>query len=808
MRLVRFMKCVARAVVKEGIHKLAKLAEEFVPFGRDAIEFAGNVAKRTVDEVAAEGMRKELPAAIQEQASASDADCRKAAETVVLEVAPHLPEADRRNLTEYLSQLSLSFRTSLKRPDDPEGKTVPFGWNAEDPLNLAQGMPTGLPRFHAGDPAPEPKWKLVRLLGRGGMGEVWLGQHTTYAGLQAAYKFCLDPQGQKALLGHDGEVVARLTHMNIGGVVKMQGADTDPEPGRIPWLKYEYVPDGDLTVLLYRWKDEPPATRTPQILRAWLRLAEIVGKLHELDDPIIHRDLKPANVLMRWNAKSNDYELYVADFGISAITARRNLQELTKHPTVTATLGLLRGACTPIYASPQQKAGGDPDPRDDVFSLGVIGYQLLLGRFDRERPAGRAWKVALRALLVPEAVIELIEASCDDEPGERPANAKALAEHLNGALQTAPPVPATPTSETISAKPKEPPAPISVPFSEAPAQRVRRLKEEAARMHEDARAFVELHDYEEAVKLLDGFRPELIPQRDQTLLTDVTAKRDQLRHLHTQIHSLLDAGNLKDLRLPIWLGSYLAIKPNDAEKIELAKEFPPPKAGSRFTNELGMEFAFIPPGSFMMGSPNGVGQDIERPQRQVTIASGFFMGVVPVTQEQWQRVMGNNPSNFKNPKHPVEQVSWLECQEFVAKLREKDGWSYRLPSEAEWEYASRAGTTSAYFFGDGEGRLNEFAWFDGNSGKTTHPVGQKKPNPWGLFDISGNVWEWCEDLYGPYDKAPTDGKPQTVKHSDNRVLRGGSWISTSECSRCAYRYFFAPAIRNLSNGLRVVFALL
>ena len=225
--------------------------------------------------------------------------------------------------------------------------------------------------------------------------------------------------------------------------------------------------------------------------------------------------------------------------------------------------------------------------------------------------------------------------------------------------------------------------------------------------------------------------------------------------------------------------------------------------GRHFTNAIGMEFVFIPPGNFTMGSPNGH----ERPQRQVTIGNGFFMGIVPVTQEQWQKVMGGNPSGFKSLKNPVEQVCWNDCHEFLAKLREKDGWSYRLPSEAEWEYACRAGTNTAFFFGDGEQRLNEFAWFKDNSGEKTHPVGQKKSNPWGLYDILGNVLEWCEDFYGPYDKAPTDGKPQTTEHSNNcRVFRGGSWMLSSEHCRSACRTNAAPDFRVWICGLRVVFA--
>ena len=128
------------------------------------------------------------------------------------------------------------------------------------------------------------------------MGEVWLAQHGTYADFQAAFKFCLDPQSRGSLLGHEGRVVARLKALALPGVVHMQSAGPNAV---IPWLKYDYIPDGDLTALLHRWKDEPASTRTPKVLDAWLRLIDIVASLHDLDDPIIHRDLEPANVLVR-----------------------------------------------------------------------------------------------------------------------------------------------------------------------------------------------------------------------------------------------------------------------------------------------------------------------------------------------------------------------------------------------------------------------------------------------------------------------------------------------------------------------------
>jgi formylglycine-generating enzyme required for sulfatase activity len=210
----------------------------------------------------------------------------------------------------------------------------------------------------------------------------------------------------------------------------------------------------------------------------------------------------------------------------------------------------------------------------------------------------------------------------------------------------------------------------------------------------------------------------------------------------------------------------------------------------------------VPAGSFMMGSTNG-GTD-EKPVHQVTISQAFYMGKYEVTQGQWQTVMGNNPSNFKDcgGNCPVEQVSWDDAQNFINKLNESnDGFRYRLPTEAEWEYACRAGTT-----GDYAGILSEMAWYGKNSGSKTHAVGGKQPNAWGLADMHGNVWEWCQDWYHEtYYGAPTDGSAWlSGGEQEYRVLRGGSWGNYAEGLRSAVRDYGAPDSRVSFNGFRVI----
>ncbi len=227
-----------------------------------------------------------------------------------------------------------------------------------------------------------------------------------------------------------------------------------------------------------------------------------------------------------------------------------------------------------------------------------------------------------------------------------------------------------------------------------------------------------------------------------------------------------------------------------------------------YTNSIGMEFVLIPAGEFEMGAPtNEAGRDNdEGPVHQVALQHAFYMGTYEVTQVQWRAVMGSDPAFFTGDDNlPVEMVSWDDVQEFIRKLNAKEGTDkYRLPSEAEWEYACRAGTTTRYSFGDSDAKLGEYAWFAENSGDETHPVDQKKPNPWGLYDMHGNVWEWVQDVYHEsYDGAPTDGSAW-VGSGSLRVYRGGSWCNVAGYCRSASRGCAGPALRCDDLGFRLV----
>jgi len=221
-----------------------------------------------------------------------------------------------------------------------------------------------------------------------------------------------------------------------------------------------------------------------------------------------------------------------------------------------------------------------------------------------------------------------------------------------------------------------------------------------------------------------------------------------------------------------------------------------------------LELVLVPGGRFRMGSPaKEKDREGNEAQHWVVITRPFYVGKYEVTQEVWEKVMGANPSMFKAAKNPVEMVTWEDCQEFLKKLNGlgKEQGQFRLPTEAEWEWACRAGTRTRFCFGDADGVLADYAWFDANSGGTTHPVGTKKPNAWGLFDMHGNVWEWCGDWYGEdyYAKSPRYD-PTGPATGSERALRGGAWIIFPAYCRSSDRGGSTPAnwVHNL--GFRVV----
>ena len=240
--------------------------------------------------------------------------------------------------------------------------------------------------------------------------------------------------------------------------------------------------------------------------------------------------------------------------------------------------------------------------------------------------------------------------------------------------------------------------------------------------------------------------------------------------------------------------------------------------------EVELEMVLIREGRFMMGSPDRDDEapPDEKPQHRVRITKPFYLGKYLVTQEQWKAVMGNSPSSvkgvmssnsssFRGPKNPVEPVTWDDCQQFLDRLNAKVTnrlGKFQLPSEAQWEYACRAGSPTRYCFGDEESKLGEYAWYVRNSGRNTHPVGQKKPNDWGLYDMHGNAWEWCQDWYDKdyYANSPLDDPtgPARPVMETQRVLRGGGWGFLNPSRRwSSSRSYLGAEVRMEDVGFRV-----
>ena len=227
-----------------------------------------------------------------------------------------------------------------------------------------------------------------------------------------------------------------------------------------------------------------------------------------------------------------------------------------------------------------------------------------------------------------------------------------------------------------------------------------------------------------------------------------------------------------------------------------------------YTNSIGMEFVPVPAGTFQMGCSPEVEEEKECgswevPRHEVRISKSFYLGKYEVTQAQWEALMGNNPSEFKGADRPVDSVTWEDVQKFIKKLNAQEGHQrYRLPTEAEWEYAARAGSAAAFCFGNDREQLRDYAWYEDNSGDETHAVGQKRPNAWGLYDMHGNVEEWVQDRLNDYDaeaavpEEPVPGKPL-------RMFRGGSWNSTVWGCRSAQRDFFGPIFTDDFLGFRL-----
>ena len=377
---------------------------------------------------------KERRAELEAVAQATGEQLAEAVKEVVREVAAGASPDVRELLTGYLRQVPAEIRRTLRRPADPTGTTVPAGLVLRKGNDLLPFLPTRVSRFKPGErPLAGVNLVLDEFLGAGGFGEVWRARNPDFEGFApVALKFCLDPQTSKRLLTHQARVDAQvLKQGRHPGIVELQATYLSADP---PCLQYEYVEGGDLAGLIQEWHRQPEKPTAIQAAKVVQRLSEIVGHAHRLKPSVVHRDLKPSNILTRRAGNDGAIQFKIADFGIGAVVSDQIIRVANQGISAGARMmSLVRGSCTPLYASPDQTRGADPDPRDDVHALGVIWYQIMTGDLTEGFPRGIGWMEDLSKQGMPTPMLELL-GSCFEKPNRSPADAGILAERLGAIL--------------------------------------------------------------------------------------------------------------------------------------------------------------------------------------------------------------------------------------------------------------------------------------------------------------------------------------------------------------------------------------
>jgi eukaryotic-like serine/threonine-protein kinase len=618
---------------------------------------------------------------------------------------------------------------------------------------------------------------LYQKLGLGGMGAVFLGRHLRLH-IDFAVKVMAPPPAEPVQHGlrppvepgappddcvkrflREARVAARIRHPNL-----IRVHDVNVEYG-VYYLTMDFIEGESASARLKRKGPLPEPEAVSIVLAAAAGLAEAHRK------GFVHRDVKPDNILI-----DREGRVCLADLGL----ARAFDSETALGPSVTGEQMILG---SPAYMPPEQfQDARKVGPPGDVWTLGITLYHLLSGRLPWRDPNvyALAKKVAndpwpdVRALQ-PDAtpgVAAILERACRKDQTKRYGNAGEMAAALKK------------HRDALAAKGLK--AVLADPRAGAPTE----LR--AAPPSQEV-----------LTRILDKTtaggapaEPTLVRER----LGDAMAAGAAARFDEAKTIALPGREPPRAPAIPDRAGD----APSEADKC------PEPPRG--IANSIGMRLVLVPAGEFRMGSPETEdGRSIDETPHPVTISKPFYLGATQVTQGQWKAIMGNNPSHFQGEGLPVEQVSWDDCREFLKKLSAREGREYRLPTEAEWEYACRAGTTGPFSFGEtidtAQANYNgTYVYGNGKQGeyrKKTLPVGHFKPNAWGLSDMHGNLWEWCADWYGVDRSGKPAVDPTGPKTGEERVLRGGSWLDEPINCRSSYRARDLPNLRRHFLGFRV-----
>lgn len=601
------------------------------------------------------------------------------------------------------------------------------------------------------------KYKIIAMLGQGGFGITYLAENTMLEGKVAIKEFFFkdycnrDEETSHVTIPTEGnrEIVERfktkfikeartIFKLNHPNIVRI--LDIFEENGTAYYVM-DYIEGESLNDLVKRRGAIPEAEAIGYIREVGSALTYIHGK------NLNHLDIKPGNLMKR---KDNG-KVQVIDFGVS-----KQYDSTTGNQTSTTPVGISHGYA-PIEQ--YQKNGVQSfSPQSDVYALAATLYKLLTGITPPEAMIVQDEGLPvedLRARGVSQRVINAIDAAMQT----RKKRTQSVAEFLRN-LESKDEGEATELTADIQKTEEE-----------------RRRKEEANRK---AR--------EEAARMLTQEEANRAKRkkRDKTVFGVVVAVI-AIAWVIVGV-SQLSGGSSSEPQTEVE-DSCIVYSNSDHQRI---------------LQELADHMVYVQGGTFTMGATDEQGSDAdidEKPAHSVTLSS-YYIGKTEVTQELWEAVMGSNPSEFKGNRKPVEQVSWNDCQTFISMLNALTGKNYRLPTEAEWEFAARGGIKSKGYKYSGSNTLDDVAWCEDNSGETTHEVGTKSPNELGLYDMSGNVWEWCNDWYGNYISSPSNN-PTGPGSGTYRVNRGGSWYLIAGCCRSSNRNLNTPDFRYIHLGLRL-----